>query len=420
MHRVSLVLRSMLLPTSAGLRHLPFFEALAELEMSSPEWASISAGLVTLRLFDLRRAQENGGAVVVAAEVGAVRDAIAAMPASDIAGAILGGVVESAADGLGARTERALPALLAYGRALQLAARWSLAADVFETILEHPAAGEQGDLALQAALKCASSLRASGRFEEAELAYDRVRRISHACDDRSAAFLAEIGRANIALQRGNYPRAEEMLDAVIASADDAGCPVALSRALHDRGHVAYRRGRREESLDFLHRALVRCTEPGERDRLLADIALVLGELGHVEVSREVQMLIERTAQEQSVRWLATINLVELAVKSGRELQFERHRRQLADVALPPHLEVLYQLHVGEGYQRFGRGEARAAIAAALSIARQHELHDLGFRAEAALDALDRPAPRAAPTPSAVVDDILRTVRGLHETVEAFV
>ncbi len=409
----------MAFPAPPGLRHLSFFEALGALEPSSPEWASTSAGLVALRLFDLRRAQESGGPEIVAPEIGAVRDAIAAMPEGDLSRRILLHVVDAATEGRAASTERALPALLAYGKSLQIAARWALAADVFETVLEHPASDEQADIALQAALKCAYCLRAANRFEEAETAYDRVRRLAAACDDRSAGYLSEIGRANIALQRGNYPKAESMLDAVIASATEAGSEIAVARALHDRGHVAYRRGQREESLRYLHQALERQSEPSQRDRLLADIAMALGELGHVDGARDVQLLIEATAIDQEARWRATANLMLLAAETGSELTFERHRRHLADEPLPPQLSIIFRLHAAEGYRRFGRREAaRSALVEAISIAQQTRLNDLAFRAENALEELDRQIVVSKATPSPVVDDVLRAVRALRGVVSS--
>jgi tetratricopeptide (TPR) repeat protein len=399
-----------------SLRHLPFFEALGALDTSSREWASTSAGLVTLRLFDLRRAEETGGSAIVAAEIGAVRDAIEAMPSEELARSILANVVDAAMEGPAASTERALPPLLAYGKALQLTARWLLAVDVFETLLEHPASGEQGDLALQAALKCAYCLRTANRFDEAESAYDRVRELAAAFDDRSAGFLSEIGRANVALQRGNFPKAEAMLDAVIASSSEAECAGAHARALHDRGAVAYRRGQREEALRFMHAALVGQVEPTQRDRLLGDIALVMGELGFVSETRDVHLLIEATAVEQDTRWLAKINLMELEAISGNEITFERHRRELAEAPLPPRLRALLLLDSAQGFRRFGRLDAaRSALADAAEFADRHELNDLAFRAESALEQLDRERIRLVKSePSPVVDNVLNTVRELRE------
>jgi tetratricopeptide (TPR) repeat protein len=406
----------MTIPIPAGLRHLAFFEALGELETSSSEWASTSAGLVALRLFDLRRAQEGGGAPVTAPEIGAVRDAISAMPADDLARAVLQNVVEAATEGEQASTERALPALLAYGKALQLSARWPLGVDVFETILAHPASGEQGDLALQAALTCAYCLRASSRFDEAEMAYDRVRRFGTIFGDRSAGFLSQIGRANVALQRGNYPRAELMLDAVIADTGEAGLEGAHARALHDRGAVAYRRGQLEEALGYMHRALVRQTEPSQQDRLLADIAHIVGELGHLTETRDVHLVIEATAIEQDARWMASINLMDLAALDRSELLFERRRRHLAEAVLPPHLRTLFLLDAAKGHRRFGRAEtARGELGDAIALATRHGLNDLVFQAESLLAELGRESSAPAQgRPSTVVDDVLRTGRGMRQ------
>ncbi len=62
------------------LSHLPYFERLAELPSDGTEWRSVSAALVTLRLFD---SWMTSGAEVVfddAPGLNAVRDQIAAIP----------------------------------------------------------------------------------------------------------------------------------------------------------------------------------------------------------------------------------------------------------------------------------------------------------------------------------------------------
>src|SRR5687768_18426127 len=107
----------MTFPMLRGLRHLPFFEALGALDPSSREWASTSAGLVTLRLFDLRRAQETGGSAIVAAEIGAVRGAIATMPEGGLSRAVLAERVGGAPEGARASPERGLASLRGYREA---------------------------------------------------------------------------------------------------------------------------------------------------------------------------------------------------------------------------------------------------------------------------------------------------------------
>jgi hypothetical protein len=76
-------------------------------------------------------------------------------------------------------------------------------------------------------------------------------------------------------------------------------------------------------------------------------------LGVKSAARDAFLILAATAREQYQRWVATINLMELAAEERVSIQFERYRQQLASAKLPPLLQTQFELHVGRGYQTFG-------------------------------------------------------------------
>src|SRR5712664_3071751 len=113
-------------------RHLPFFTELAALDDREAEWRSVSAGLVVLRLVD---AWIEEGAASVAADgwgVRSVEAVIEEMPPGRPARALLGSVVAALKTSSTGEMHAIAPRLMAYARALEFDAKWTLAADVFE------------------------------------------------------------------------------------------------------------------------------------------------------------------------------------------------------------------------------------------------------------------------------------------------
>src|SRR3569623_2196342 len=120
-----------------SLAHMPYFEQLSTLADDSAEWRSVSAALVVLRLFD--GWMQRGSHVVAADAPGlqAVRDQIAARDVRDSNRRLLGSIVDAIVTAQAPRSATVAPRLMAYGRALQHAAIWTLAADVYRTVLAY-------------------------------------------------------------------------------------------------------------------------------------------------------------------------------------------------------------------------------------------------------------------------------------------
>jgi hypothetical protein len=169
----------------------------------------------------------------------------------------------------------------------------------------------------------------------------------------------------------------------------------------------------ELSLQCSHEALELNIEPVGRERILANIALIFGQMGLREAARDAGLLVAATAQDRTTRLHATINLMELAHLDARELVFEQYRRELAREAMTPTVEASFLQVSAEGLRSFGRiAEAKRAAERMLDVASRHSLHEQVIRADSLLDAIEKPAapaPYVAPTPSERVANIARTI-----------
>jgi tetratricopeptide (TPR) repeat protein len=406
--------------TESRLQHLPFFEALARGKEGSAEWRLTSAGLVTLRLFDAWLVE---GPSVVAADawgLRAVREAIDAVDLGSTARAILASIVDAMETARMVRVPLVAPRLLAYGRALQFEGRWELAADVHQTVIAHAHPVEEADIVIAANMQLGACLRTLADWDEATAAYARAGCAAAMSSDIVNVLRARIAEANIAIERGNLPYAQSLLDDTIREAEANRCTEVRATALHDRADIAFRRGEFDLAVTLGYEALQGYTDASSRDRVLGDIASAFYQLGLRTAARDAYLILAATAQEQHTRWVATINLMECAAADGREPIFEQYRRDLADVALPVTLACHYHYFVGEGYRLFGNAEAaRAALIRALDLAERHGINQVLFRAEQSLRSLDDAGVviiAHASAPTLEVERVATAVRGMRELV----
>ena len=412
------------------IRHLAFFEALGTLDEGSTEWHATTAGMVVLRLVD---AWYDEGAQTAAADawgLNAVRDAVQAMTPGDPARAILSGVVDAVADADRADFSVVATRLSAYGRALHFDAKWLLAADVYETLLMYAHPIDESDVYIGASMQLGYCLRMVGEFEQAAVAYADAGRIATSMGDVVGILRARIADARLSISRGNLPRAEEILDDTIARATSESLDDVAGLALHERSTVAHERGNYTSAIRFAYDALARLTGQSARDRVLTDIASSFMELGVMSAARDAFLVLAATAQEQYVRWTATLNLLELSVLETSEPAFESFRRELTASELPVNLEVAFHLESGKGYAAFGRTDrAHRSLDRAIELAGKHRLNHLLFAAEESLrhlEASERACERdsaafvTVPAPESVVDVAdaiyrMRTLVGSRDT-----
>ena len=404
--------------TTDQLRHSAFFTELSSLGDADSSWRAVTAGLVVLRLVD---AWVQEGAQVVAADnwgVRSVRATIDDLPAGMPTRTLLSGIVDALTSARAGDLHAVVPRLMAYGRSLDLDGRWTLAADVYDTILTHVHPVEDADVAINAMLRRGHCLRQLGALSEASASYVTAAEVATRASDMIGVLRARIGEAKVLAEKGNLPAADAMLEQAAETAGEHALSEVRSVATHDRSHVAILRGRYDAAVRFAYDALRESTNEHERARILNDLATAFSALGVKTAARDAFLIIAATAREQYLRWTATINLMELAGDAGIRLQFERYRQQLAGAGLPPLLRVQFELHVGRGYQALGEPElAKSWLERAAGSASSHSFNKLVFEAEEALARSARPAQRTPAAAFEVPDDVAEIANEIRELRE---
>jgi tetratricopeptide (TPR) repeat protein len=402
------------------IRHLAYFEELAALDEREDSWREISAGLVVLRLIDSWF--EQGAAVVApnAWNLGAVINAVAEIPPGRPARGMLKSVVDVMVEARTPDAHIVAPRLMAYARSLDFDARWNLAIDVYRSVIGHSEPLDDADTVIAAHLRLGFCLRQVGEISESAAAYEVASQLAEHVGDMMGVLRARIGDAKIALLRGNLPRAESILDATIDDADRHGFSGVHSMALHDRASAAYLRGDYELAIRLSYKALDGTETDRNRDRILHDLAASFHRLGVHSAARDAYMVLAATSQEQYLRWAATIQLLAITADDGMGPMFERYRRELSDVVLPPALSSDFQLQTGRGYRILGQPDtARTWLTTAIATAQQHGFNQFVFESESELRLLDQPVSRRVipeTMPSLAVSDIAEAIREMREAV----
>lgn len=401
------------------LRHLAFFEELGKMDETDASWRSVSAGLVVMRLVD--QWIEDGPSVsrIDSWAVSAVREAIAAVAETTPVRRILTSVVDVMVTSTAIDLHALSPRLMAYGQALEYESKWTLAADVYQTIVAHAHPVEDSDLAVAAHLQLAFCLRTLGDLDASAEIYTRASELALAANDLLGVLRGRLGDARIAIARGNLPEAELIVDQTIQRAEQHQLDDIRLRALGDRAQIAGLRGQHDKVIRYAYDSLQLSPAQRDRDRSLNNIATAFRYLGLSDVARDAYLVLAATAVEQYVRWSAEVNLMELAAYDGIELRFDKYRRDLESADLTPLLRVTYLLHVGRGYGALGNPDLGIPyLERAVEMATRHQYNQLLFEAEGALaDAKRHAVVVTKPIPISVEPELLRVINAIHRMKE---
>jgi hypothetical protein len=370
--------------------HTAFADVLEGMAESNIERPAISAGLSVLHLVDRWLTDVPPSPETLAHAIHSARLALDRVSAGRRARGILAAVIDAVEGTRVPDVRRVAPRLLAYGRSLDYDAQWTLAADVFATIAHHSNPGLDPEIMFDAQMRLGYCLRMSGDLDGAQDAYREAGRVATSVNNRTEALHARVGDAAIASDRGNLPGAESILDEIIAAAAAGGYDDVHAIALHDRAYVANARGQYELGAKFAFEALLRTRSLTARDRILADLAMAFTQLGVLGAARDAFLVVVETAQEQYVRWAATINLLEIASLLPNGPLFEQYRLDLVGAALPPFLRAQYHYYCALGFRTFGQpGAAQLAMQSAHDLAEQYGYNQLLFQVENLADEMKR-------------------------------
>lgn len=402
------------------LPHRAYIEALAEAPEGSPAWHAIVAGYAALQLFECWLDGGLGETPPSAIEVQRIWRYVEAVPETCVERRCLTQLIDCIEETLvdsprpvGERRADVGRAVECYARLLRYEAQWGLAGDVYGALIDFARCTNETARLLDAMLMRGYSLRMSGRLDDASAAYAELRRAAEHANDERYRLESYLSDAKIALERGNYVAARELLDRTLAQARDAQCWVVVSKALTDRARVAAFQGDLELSLQCSHEALELNTDPIGRERILGNIALTFAQLGMRDAARDAGLLVAATAQDRTTRLNAIINLMELAHLDASELVFEQYRRELTREAMMPGIEVSFLQVSAEGLRTFGRiPEAKRIAERMLDVASRHGLSEYVIRADSLLSEIEQPPtliPRATSAPSPRVENIARSI-----------
>jgi tetratricopeptide (TPR) repeat protein len=380
------------------IRHQVYFDTLGSMQEDSASWCAVFAGLSVLRLVDAYANPGSSDAPANWAQLHSVRTAIEGVSEGDTIRGVLTTVLEEVTK-RGSIDETVCRSLLAYGRALDYAAAWGLAVDVFSTVVKLARPEQNAKLAVEAHVAVGGAARRNGDWDTSARAYSQAAYIADTLGDRQGVLTVQVGIANTYMARGNLPQAQSILDDVVVQARDQHLPEVQAIALHSRSSLALRRGEKAEAVNLAHEALSLTTNPASRDTVLEDLAVAFSEIGMRGAARDTHLILASSAQLKWVRWQATINLMELASYDEMQDAFNSYAAELRKVPLDPWLKAHFLLFLGEGLGRFGRYEAaEQAFEETIAYAGANQIHSITFKAEAEIVEARARSRRARPAP----------------------
>jgi len=401
------------------IRHQVYFDTLGSMKEDSASWCPVFAGLSVLRFVD---AHATSGAASPQdwAELHSVRAAVEAVEEGNPVRGLLTTVFEEAIK-RGAIDESVCRILLAYGRTLDYEASWGLATDVFATVASLVRPEKNARFAVEAHVAVGGAARRNGDWETSARAYSQAAYIADTLGDRPGVLTVQIGIANTYMAKGNLPQAQAILDDVIVQAREPGLTNVQADALHARAALAHRQGASADGVKLACEALNLATIPASKDFILEDIAAMFTEIGLRDSARDAHLILAATAQSKWVRWLATINLMELASLDEMEEAFDTYASELRRAPMGTWLKSHFLLFLGEGLGRFGRYEAaEEALEEAVAYTGANQIHAVTFKAEASLAAVRSRTrkPTSAPVFGEVPQEVLAAAHAISELRKA--
>jgi len=373
------------------LSHAPFFDKLAVIaDEADPEWKATAAGLVVLRLVD---DWLDFGPHVVSTDItglAAVRDAIERVDEGNPTRRLLHQIVASMEQAEVASAQAVVPALLAYAQALQYSSDAPLERDVLLTLRKYAESVNDPQTIVHSSLRLGVVNRALGDYTEAEFYHKEAERSAAEIGETASVFLARLGLAKTAAARGNLPFADALCSSVIDEARHKGLSRILAIGLNDRAHISILRKDYQNAVRSAYAALEFAISEGDRDRVMADLAAAFLRLGHISAARDTNLILASSAQEQSVRWQATVNLMYAAAQEHQEAAFDLYKATLEMTVLPPYVEVYYYRISAVGLRIFGHlDEAESALRQAHAVAEKHHMQQFVFELEEELKELEK-------------------------------
>jgi tetratricopeptide (TPR) repeat protein len=321
--------------------------------------------------------------------------------------------------------ENLLSALLHWGKAVEGEGHLNGALEIFSMAYEIAQATGSSDGAADAARFRAKIFRTRAEWSRSLAWYDVARRISEESGNKRKLASVLDGLANAYRDKGNLPRAKEILSGVLEMGNRSGDRYALAIGHHDLMTVEKLSG---DLLAAIRHGWLAVQSYESRDgslRALFDLAGVLRERGELSAAWDAYSVVVNQVKGLEAKVLALDALAFVAALRGDRERHDGLRSRMdeegwEEVSPVYRGQILY--YRGLSSRALGEeAEARNWLTRALAFAEENGLSKLIFDAEEAL----RVTPRAPtetdehtyPSGSAP-EEILGVRQGLREMREA--
>ena len=357
------------------LKHLAFFEVLAEAAEDSREAKLATAGLLSLRMIDH---WVLAGPAIVEPEsvsVRSVRLAIMALPSNEPVREALLSVVNTMQMLRHVVLVPVLPRVFAYAQLLERHhGAMKLAADAYETVVRLADLEFDADLIMDSYLNLAICQRKTGSLESAVESSTALIGLAKRRKDRPRTLRARISLAHVAMMRGDLAGADAEFLAIATEAQKHNMTREYAMSTHNRAVVASRKQQPGRAVVLAYAALKNTSDPVDRDRVLGDLAAFLIPLGRYDAALDALRVLEVTASSEEPRVFARINMVVIAALTNSREVFEAASAALdgADIAVEARVGLLVE--TARCRLLFNEPAAAAdALTAAERICVQHDL-----------------------------------------------
>jgi tetratricopeptide (TPR) repeat protein len=357
------------------LKHLPFFEVLANAPEGSEEAKLATAGLLSLRMIDH---WVLAGPAIVEPEsvsVRSVRQAIMALPPREPVRESLLTIVNTMQMLRNVDLIPVLPRVFAYAQLLERHhGKLALAADAYESVIRLVDPEFDSEITMDAYNRLAICQRKTGSLDLAQETSSVLVKLATRKKDRARMLRGKIELGTLSMMRGNLPDAESKFVAVEVEAERYELTTERGLALHNRAVIASRAGRPADAVLIAHRCLKVTEEPIARERILADLAAFLISLEQYESAADALRILDVTAVTEEPRQVAKVNLLVVAARTGDRKLFETMKAELAGLELPVELQVNVLIESARGLFGFADlDQANELLSEAAELAERHSL-----------------------------------------------
>jgi tetratricopeptide (TPR) repeat protein len=281
-----------------------------------------------------------------------------------------------------------LPVLLEWGGVVEAMGHLGGAREIHSMAYELAVALGSSGPAVDAARFLGRVSRKLTRWDDAIRWYDVARVVAEEGEDKAKLALVLDGMANTFRDRGNLPRARELLGRVMALGVEEGDRHTRAIAHHDLMTVEKLAGNLKEAVVHGWQAAQHYDSREGSLKAFFDLAGVLKESGELSASWDAYSVVAAQVKSRDYRLLSLDGMAHIAALRGQEGRYEALSARVEALnwreASPlPKAQVL--LYRGLSCQALGRREeARKWLGEALAFAEKHRLSQLVFSAEGAL------------------------------------